>query len=218
MGLWSAAAARSRVRKPAGNETASAAASATDVELMLDVSEGDEQAFGVLYDRYHRRVQDFFYGLARDPQSAADLCQETFFRIWRVRRRYAATGSFPSYLFTFARNIWLEHCRALRKVRRLGYRDSLESHWHALQIESAHEPDASARRAELRQYVFDALDELPDEQRMVFVLRNIDGLSLDEIATIMQCPVNTVRSRKLLAQKKIRDHLRERMVTPGVAL
>lgn len=205
MGLWSAAAARVNVGD-------------SDVELMIEVSRGDERAFAQLHARYHRRVQDFFYGLSRDSHTAADLCQETFFRIWRVRGRYAATGSFPSYLFTFARNIWLEHCRTLRKRSRLGYADTLESHRDRLRAEADQEPDALARRSELRDHVFDALDQLPEEQRMVFILRNIEGLGLEEIACVMQCPVNTVRSRKLLAQKKIRETLRNHRVTPQHAL
>ena len=205
MGVWSAAAARVNLGD-------------SDIELMLEVSKGAEPAFAQLYERYHRRVQDFFYGLSRDSHTAADLCQETFFRIWRVRGRYAATGSFPSYLFTFARTIWLEHCRTLKKRNRLGYADTLETHRERLRSAPETEPDAQAGRSELRDHVFDALDQLPEEQRMVFILRNIEGLGLEEIACVMQCPVNTVRSRKLLAQKKIRETLRNQMVTPRHAL
>ncbi len=189
-----------------------------DVALMLEVRVGCERSFAELYRRYHRRVQDFFYGLTRDRQTSADLCQETFLRIWRVRGRYAATGSFPSYLFTFARNIWLEHRRTVRKTQRLGTLDSSDTSWNLLCSPETHAPDSTAGRNELRAHLFAALDALPEEQRMVFVLRNIDGLALEEIASVMQCPVNTVRSRKLLAQKKIREWLRERMVTPRHAL
>jgi RNA polymerase sigma-70 factor (ECF subfamily) len=69
-------------------------------------------------------------------------------------------------------------------------------------------PDEAAQNAELRDRITAALDELPDEQRMAFVLRTVQGLSLEEISTTMQCPLNTVRSRRLLAIRHLRNALR----------
>jgi RNA polymerase sigma-70 factor (ECF subfamily) len=73
-------------------------------------------------------------------------------------------------------------------------------------------PDEAAQNAELMNHITTALDQLPDEQRMAFVLRTVQGLSLDEISSVMQCPVNTVRSRRLLAIRRLRDALRGIMV------
>lgn len=180
---------------------------APDVALMMRVCQGDEESFAQLYAGYHRAVLDFFYGLARDPFEAGELCQETFLRIWRVRRKYRATGAFPAYLFAFARNIWLERCRERRKQYRLGFASSLDDHVGGLADNPSAHPDAAASRSELRDRLFEALDELPEAQRMVFMLRNVEGLSLEEIAAIMQCPVNTVRSRRILAVGKLRKAL-----------
>lgn len=69
-----------------------------DPALMRRVSADDECAFEQLYHRYHRRLLDFFYALGRDPQTAEELAADTFARIWHLRKRYAATGSFPAYL------------------------------------------------------------------------------------------------------------------------
>ena len=195
MGLWMTSGARSE--EPA-----------SPVALMLRVRQGDDSAFAQLYDRYHVRLLNFFYGLTRDRDVSDDLCQETFFRIWRLRAKYAATGSFPAYLFTFARNIWLEHCREKLKRQRLGRPSAIEDHAGSLLESRRPQPDAAAGNAEIADRIFAALSELPEEQRMVFVLRNIEGLSLGDTATIMQCPVNTVRSRKLLAVQKLRAALR----------
>jgi RNA polymerase sigma-70 factor (ECF subfamily) len=175
-----------------------------DTELMLRVRDGDECAFAEIYRRYHRKLLDFFYGLSSNAQCAEDLCHETFSRIWQVRRRYAATGSFPAYVFTFARNIWLENCRRLRKQQRLGSRRSLEQTDYELAAAVSSHPDEGAARSELSGYILEALDALPEDQRMAFVMRNIEGMAIADIAAVMQCPENTVRSRKILALKKLR--------------
>jgi RNA polymerase sigma-70 factor (ECF subfamily) len=183
-----------------------------DTDLMLRVREGDDPAFAELYARYNRRLLDFFYGMSRDAQLAEDLCLETFARIWHLRRKYAATGSFPAYLFTCARNIWLEKCRYLGKQWRLGTAQSIEADGIDIPDGIATRPDESASRSELEERILAALAELPDEQRMVFVMRTIQGLALDDIAAVLQCPVNTVRSRKLLAVKKLREALKGLLV------
>lgn len=174
-----------------------------EIVLMMRVREGDESAFEVLFNRYQRPLLNFFYGLSRNNSSAKDLAQETFLRVWKIRKRYSASGSFPAYLFGVARMIWLEHCRQQDKTWRLGARQGEEA-LQALAADAASGPAYRARRSELHGYIHAALGELPEEQRMVFVLRSIEGLALEDIAEILDCPVNTVRSRKILAVKKLR--------------
>ncbi len=186
--------------------------SANDVALMLKVREGSEEAFEELHGRYQRRLLDFFYGLSRNSHAANDLCQETFLRVWRVRKRYKATGSFPGYLFAIARMIWLERQREQRKLWRLGIADNLDDRWD-LATEPSRNPDVCASRSEMEGLILQALEELPEEQRMVFVMRNVRGLSLGDIAAALDCPVNTVRSRKILAIKKLRHLLSEVFTT-----
>lgn len=185
---------------------------APDVALMLRVRWGDEHAFGELYHRYHRRVLNFFYGMSRSAQMSEDLCQETFLRVWKLRRKYEATGSFPAYLFAFARNVWLEQCREIKKRQRIGARQNVEDGWQFVPAAPSTRPDMAAVRSEIEEHIFDALDGLPVEQRMAFVMRAIEGLSIEEIASAMQCPINTVRSRKMLAVKKLRVVLKGLLV------
>jgi len=183
-----------------------------DNELMTRVCKNDERAFREVYHRYQRRLLDFFYGMSRSTHTAQDLTQETFFRIWRLRAKYSPTGSFPAYLFSFARNIWLEHCRELKKRRRLGRLEMFDIAAHEMRTETIHHPDHIAWRSELSDTISEALQSLPEEQRMAFVLRNIDGLSLNEVGEVLRCPTNTVRSRKLLAVKKLRLKLKEAFI------
>jgi RNA polymerase sigma-70 factor, ECF subfamily len=176
-----------------------------DLALMRRVRDGDESAFADLHERYQRKVLNFFYGVCHDSAMSNDLCQETFLRVWKIRKRYKATGSFAAYLFGIARMVWLERQRQWWKEARLGIRHPLEDCCAAAQTES---PGMSAERNELDGVIQNALAELPEEQRMVFVLRTIKGLSLEDIASALDCPLNTVRSRKILAVKKLR-HLLE---------
>ncbi|MBP8128819.1 MAG: sigma-70 family RNA polymerase sigma factor [Candidatus Hydrogenedentes bacterium] len=175
-----------------------------DIALMARVRLGDESAFEELHRRYQRRVLAFFFGMAGDSHAANDLCQETFLRIWKVRRRYRATGAFPGYLFGIARMVWLERCREQRKVLRLGQREPLDE--YPLSDPAPH-PDDRAARSEASRRIGEAIEALPDEQRMVFVMRALRGLSLEDIAAALDCPINTVRSRKILAVKKLRHAL-----------
>ncbi|MCC6143874.1 MAG: sigma-70 family RNA polymerase sigma factor [Candidatus Hydrogenedentes bacterium] len=175
-----------------------------DIALMLRVRQDSEAAFAVLHGRYARRVQNFFYGMIGNPGAAADLCQETFLRTWKIRHRYKATGPFTAYLFSIARLIWLERCRELQRQARLGARVDCEV---PLAAPADQAPDSRATRDEFEAHFRAALAELPEEQRIVFVLRNIEGMSLHNIAAALDCPINTVRSRKLLAVKKLRTLL-----------
>jgi len=177
-----------------------------DTELMMAVKDGDRAAFALLHERHQHPVLGFFHVLCRDNGVANDLCQETFLRVWQIRQRYMASGPFRAYLFAVARLIWREHGRREAMRVRLGAALPLDEA-PALPDGPGHRPDDRAVSAEFGQALHCALDALPEEQRMVFVLRYLRELSLDEIAGALDCPVNTVRSRKILALKKLRTLL-----------
>lgn len=191
-----------------GGENMETRDSSPDIAIMLKVRADDAGAFEELHRRYQRRVPGFFYGMCGNAQTAADLCQETFLRVWKVRRRYRATGSFAGYLFGIARMVWLESRRTARRAPKPGM-DAVQAEagrWEPAD-DPARAPDACAARREAAEASFLALKHLPEEQRMVFVMRTLDGLSLEDIAAALDCPVNTVRSREILAIKKVRHLL-----------
>lgn len=178
-----------------------------EMRLMLLVRDDDRGAFKTLYEYHNISVGRFFFGMSRDSALASDLSQETFLRIWTIRKRYRATGKFTSYLFAIANIIWLEHLRAKTKELRWTQehtRDELATMFGA---DNAWLPDEAAGHSEIQARIFAALDDLPEDQRMTFVLRTVQGLSAHEVASVMQCPLNTVRSRRILAVKKLRKAL-----------
>lgn len=174
---------------------------------MLRVKHGDRAAFAILHERYNRLIHSFFWGLGADSHTALDLGQETFLRIWQHRSRYAATGSFPTYALTFARFVWLEHSRSQRKGGN-GSLDDTKKLIEGLTAPSTGRPDTRAFRSEISEQIVKAMSRLPNDQREAFVLQVVHGLSAADAASVMQCPVNTARSRKILALKKLRQHLR----------
>ena len=183
-----------------------------DTDLMLRVQWGSEYAFAELYRRYLGKLHRFFYGMVRgvsathDAALADDLCHETFLRIWQLRTRYVPNGSFPAYFFRVARNIWYEHQRAAHRDWKVG--NAVQEAQFTAREEKPRTPEENACHGEIEERVGEVLAQLPEEQRMAFVLRSVDGLSLDEIAIIMDCPVNTVRSRRQLALTRLRAVLR----------
>ena len=175
----------------------------TDIQLMLRVRKDDASAFEALHERYQRQLLNFFYGISRHAPTASDLCQESFLRVWQARRRYRASGTFPAYLFGIARMVWREHCRNQSKDWQLHSNPEWEADYEP-RVEARLSPDYQASCSEVERYILDALQELPEEQRMVFVMRTIRGLSLGDIASALDCPINTVRSRKILGIKRLR--------------
>lgn len=177
-----------------------------DIQQMLRVSAGDEGAFQLLHDRYQRRVLGFFWGLTRDASVTNELCQETFLRVWHVRKRYRASGPFAAYLFAIARMVLLEQRRKAGRHARLGEKiaESEPGEYPAVFFAS---PECLASASEAGEALHGAIAALPEQQRMAFLLHTVQGLSMDEVAAALDCPINTARSRRILAVRKLRHLL-----------
>lgn len=175
---------------------------ASDTELMLRVRVSDEAAFEELHERYQRRLIGFFWGLTRDAVAANELAQDTFLRIWQVRLRYKASGPFAAYLFAIARMVYLEQRRKAFRLARLSDRVCEES--TATPVSHTSSP---AEAAEMETALFAAMETLPDEQKLAFLMHTVQGLPMEEVAAALDCPLNTARSRRILAVRKLRQVL-----------
>lgn len=177
-----------------------------DIRCMLRVAVGDEDAFEALHTRYQRRVLGFFWGLTRDAHLANELTQETFLRVWHVRKRYRASGPFAGYLFAIARMVLMEHRRRAGRQYRLGERLSQLGDG-GMATASATTPAYGASASEVGNALNEALAGLPEEQRMAFLLHTVQGLDMETVAAALDCPLNTARSRRILAVRKLRQVL-----------
>jgi len=170
-----------------------------DGRLVFQHLAGDPQAFGTLVDRYQTRLLNFINRTIGDRERAEDLVQEVFIRVFRHLHRFDQTKKFSTWIYTIASNLAKNELRN-RSRNPLVLFQTIKKHWEAdhrpLQFEDATaRPDDLYRKRYLKGAVDDCVAKLPEHHREVFVLREIDGRSYQEIAEITGCNLGTVKSR-----------------------
>lgn len=194
--------------------------SLTDEELMLQYKAGALAAFEELVRRHRRGVFHFALRfLGPPPAQAEDALQEIFLRVVRNAGSYEPKAKFTTWLFTIARHHCIDASRK-NKFRRTDSLDAPLSDDDGAQTRmdrvAADAPgtDESADARRIRLAVQQALNQLPDEQREVFILREYSGVPFKEIADMTGVSENTVKSRMRYALESIRTHLTQRGITP----
>ncbi len=185
----------------------------TDEALMEAFREGDPRAFETLVARHGRGLFNFLLRSVRTPHRAEELLQEVLLRVVRSKDRYRRSARFTTWVYTIARNLTVDESRRAR------FRDheSLDAparggHGHTrtrLSRLAADEvpTDVAAEAPSLRKRLRAAIGELPDDQREVFLMRQVSGMSFREIGEIVGAPENTVKSRMRYALEKLRGEL-----------
>lgn len=160
---------------------------------------GDAQAFGTLVDRYQVRLLSFVNRTIGDRERAEDLVQEVFIRVFRHLHRFDQTKKFSTWIYTIASNLAKNELRN-RSRNPLVFFQTIKRNWEAdhrpLQFEDATaRPDDLYRKRFLKDAVEQCVGQLPEHHRVVFVLRELEGKSYEEIAEITGCNLGTVKSR-----------------------
>lgn len=161
--------------------------------------------------RHHRRLVSFLYGMVRDSTTAEDLAQETFVRIFRHAQDYKPIAKFETWLFTIGRNLALNEMRDRKKrpTLVLNEKNSDTSEAEAVSRMAGTDPQPAdeASKAEATLELRRAIAELPEAFRLVLVLCDLEQLSYQECAEVLDLPIGTVRSRL----SRARGHLEERL-------
>ena len=185
----------------------------SDLELVRRAQRGERGAFDLLVLRYQHKVVKLVARLLRDRTEAEDVAQEAFVKAYRALGSFRGDSAFYTWLYRIAVNT-ARNTLASRQRRPLAYEAGLsEAEQTAVEARMRHAdtPEATALSDEIHQAVNRAIGELPEDLRTAIVLREVEGLSYEEIAAAMDCPVGTVRSRIFRAREAI-DRVLEPLV------
>ena len=182
---------------------------ASDEALMSRFRGGDRSAFAVLVRRHQAPVYNFALRQLGSPPAAEEVVQESFLRVAKNASEFAATARFTAWLYAIARNLCIDAIRkrALRRHPSLDEPGRSDGGQEGTLGEQTADGGANVERAaiagEIRERVLAAIDELPDDQREVFLLREVSNLPFKEIAVIVGAPENTIKSRMRYALERL---------------
>ena len=184
----------------------------SDLVLVKRVQRGDKTAFDLLVRKYQHKVVKLVLRYVRNPAEAEDIAQEAFIKAYRALPQFRGDSAFYTWMYRIAINT-AKNSLASRDRSPIRYdldlNDPEESHSVQTKLQDPDTPEGMALTEEIRQIVNSAIDALPEELKTAIVLRELDGLSYEDIAAAMECPVGTVRSRIFRAREAIDKRLRE---------
>ena len=184
-----------------------------DQALVERVQKGDKKAFDVLVLKYQQRVMNILSRYVRDPSEVQDLAQETFIKAYRALPNFRGDSQFYTWVYRIAINTAKNYLTAKGRRPPASDIDSQDAENYSVGI-ALHEnasPEKLLMRDQLEKVIFDTIDELPDDLKTAITLREIEGMSYEDIADSMGCPVGTVRSRIFRARETIDEKIRPLM-------
>ena len=181
-----------------------------DQVLVEKVQQGDKQSFDVLVLKYQNKIIQLVYRYVHDPDEAMDVAQEAFIKAYKAIDRFRGDSAFYTWLYRIAINTAKNHLVASGRRPPQGDIDAQEAEQYdgASGLKEYATPERMLLKDEIQATVARAIDELPDDLRTAITLRELEGLSYDEIAQTMECPIGTVRSRIFRARDAIDTKLK----------
>ena len=177
----------------------------SDKKLVKRVQRGDKGAFDLLVLKYQLKIVNLVMRYVRDPDLALDITQEAFIKAYRALPRFRGDSAFYTWMYRIAVNTAKNHLAAQRRRPmnvELDFQDPDQYDLHA-KLKETDTPEAITLSNELKSTVEQAIAALPEDLRTAIILREIEGMSYEEIAQTMECPVGTVRSRIFRARDAI---------------
>ncbi len=184
----------------------------TDEQLVLKVQAGDKAAFEQLYWRYKDRVIGVVYNIVRNHQDTLEISQEVFVRIYKNIDKYQPGTNLFTWIYRIAHNLAIDKYRHKKTAKEIEFDNDYQKNFSrpedVLPPSLGINPERAFERVELREKMTAALNELTENQRAIITLREIEGLSYDEIAVALDIPIGTVMSRIHYARLKLQNSLR----------
>jgi RNA polymerase sigma-70 factor (ECF subfamily) len=195
----------------------SAANREIDHELVLRAQRGEKRAFGLLVDKYQRKLARLLSRMVRDQTEIEDIVQDTFIKAYRALPNFRGDSAFYTWLYRIgintAKNYLVSKGRRPTVSTGIEIEDA-ENFEDGDELRTMETPETSMMTKQIAQTVNDTVASLPEDLRTAITLREIEGLSYEEIATIMNCPIGTVRSRIFRARDTISLKLKPLLDTP----
>ena len=188
-------------------------AAETDQQLVARVQKGDARAFDMLVLKYQHKIFGLISRYVHDADEVQDVAQEAFIKAYRTLPRFRGDSAFYTWLYRIAINTAKNHLvsRSRRPPGTDVDVDDAEYYEGGGALRDIENPENALFGAELKAVVEQAIGDLPDDLRTAVTLREFDGLSYEDIADIMDCPVGTVRSRIFRAREAIDNRVREQL-------
>jgi RNA polymerase sigma-70 factor (ECF subfamily) len=180
-------------------------------ELMVRVAEGDEDAFETLVRRHQTSILNLIYRFIGDRTPAKDLAQEVFIRVWQAAKTYRPEAKFTTWLYRITANLCFNELKSARRKKWLQFhrfRDNLENTVEETLVDATPSPEDILLAKERSRQIADALQSLPENQRMALILKRYDDLSYQEIAKVIGCSVSAVESLLVRAKRTLQEKLK----------
>jgi RNA polymerase sigma-70 factor (ECF subfamily) len=186
--------------------------SATNEQLMASAQRGDQDAYGQLVDRLTDRIYGLAFRLLGNVQDSQDITQDTFIRMWQSRHRWSPRGAVSTWAYRIAMNLCLNRLRSRKRWRLFSINPHPdESNVSAdLKADTNNSPEILLEQEDLKRHLESAISQLPPRERASIILRHQEGLSLKEVAKIMEVTVFGVNALLFRARKRLRDMLVEK--------
>jgi RNA polymerase sigma-70 factor (ECF subfamily) len=192
-------------RKNAEKESPSAVDERRTNQIIAEIKQGKSRAFSELMLLYQTHVINLAFRIVNDRDAAADIAQEVFVKMARNIWRYDEKKKFSTWLYRITVNAAIDYTRKQRRHRH----EPLESFHESIENTQA-DPELTYRRQQIEDYINEAAESLNDKQRSAFILRDVEGCKIDDVADIMNMPKATVRWYLHRARAKIRKELSRR--------
>ena len=184
-----------------------------DWPLVERTNAGDQKAYGLLVLKYQRRIQRLIGRMVRDSDLVEDIAQETFIRAYRALHKFRGESQFYTWLYRIAVNTAKKSLLELKRdvtltESFLNKDEDDETSWQKNEPTNDETPETLLAAREIAGVVNAAMDALPDDLKQAVTLREIEGLSYEEIAVLMNCPIGTVRSRIFRAREAISSKIK----------
>ncbi|MDQ7073384.1 MAG: RNA polymerase sigma factor RpoE [Gammaproteobacteria bacterium] len=184
-----------------------------DLELVQRVQAGDKKAFDVLIMKYQQRIVHVITGFVHDPVEALDVAQEAFIKAYRAIPNFRGDSAFYTWLYRIAINTAKNYLTARARRPPASDVDAMDAtnYYDAPELKEFETPESNMISNDLEQAIHQAIESLPEDTATAIKLREFDGMSYEEIAEVMECPIGTVRSRIFRAREAIEQQIQEIM-------